>query len=63
MDASLSPEILPPFRAHEDKLRKEAELERYVELAARKLEGKGGILILMVYCRLAVDPWQTGSPC
>lgn len=47
MDASLSPEILPPFRAHEDKLRKEAELERYVELAARKLQGNGGILILM----------------
>jgi hypothetical protein len=47
MDASLSPAILPPFRAHEDKLRKEAELERYVELAARKLDGKGGILILI----------------
>jgi len=46
MDASLSPEILPPFRAHKDKLRKEDELERYVELAARKLGGKGGILIL-----------------
>jgi len=47
MDEALSPEILPPFRAHEDKLRKGAELERYVELAARKLGGKGGILILL----------------
>ncbi len=42
----VSVEILTPIRVHEDRARKEGELERYVELAARKLGGTGGIFIL-----------------
>jgi hypothetical protein len=47
IDESLSPVVLHPFRVHEDRLRKEAELERYIELAARKLDGNGGVLVLI----------------
>jgi hypothetical protein len=41
------PRILDPIRVRRSGVVKEGELERYVELAARKLGGDGGILILL----------------
>lgn len=40
-------DFVPPFRVPEDRLRRTRELERHVEIAARRLAGKGGILILL----------------
>ena len=39
--------VLPPLRVSTSKLLKEGELERSVQLAALKLQGHGGILILV----------------
>lgn len=47
MQPPVAVEILTPIRVHEDRVRKEGELERYVELAARKLGGTGGIFVLL----------------
>ena len=40
-------EVLPPIRIPRQKLVKPGELERAVELAARKVGGQGGVLILI----------------
>lgn len=48
--------IDPVLRVPESRLRKEGELERQVERAARKMHGRGGILIL-VDC-----DWDGGCP-
>ena len=47
IDVNLTVAIEPPIRVPANRLRKSGELERTVELAARKLGGAGGILILI----------------
>lgn len=47
LDPPLFPQVEPVLRTASSQLRKEGELERRVEYAARKLEGRGGILILI----------------
>lgn len=47
IDPGLAPVILRPLRISASKLRRPGEVERAVELAARKLEGFGGIVILL----------------
>lgn len=50
------PKVLPPLRVPASRLLKEGEIERSVDLAARKLQGRGGILII-VDC-----DWENGCP-
>ena len=45
VDPELTAVVEPPIRMPANRLRKPGELERTVELAARKLGGAGGILI------------------
>ena len=40
------PKVLPPFRVPASRLSKEGELERTIILAANKLQGKGGIVVI-----------------
>lgn len=47
VDPALVPDILHPIRVPANRLKKRGELERTVELAARKLGGVGGVLILL----------------
>lgn len=47
IDPGFVPKVLPPLRVPAARLLKEGEAERSVELAARKLEGRGGILIIV----------------
>jgi hypothetical protein len=47
LDPSLVPEVHPVIRFPASKLVKEGEIERAVELAARKNAGQGGILVLL----------------
>jgi len=47
IDPGYEPHVLPPIRVPESRLVKTGELERAVEFAARKLRGKGGILVLI----------------
>ena len=47
IDPGFTPRILPPQRIPASTLRKGGELEHAVELAARKLQGHGGILVLL----------------
>ena len=47
VDPSMGVDMPVVFRVPEDRLRKSGELERYVELSARKLDGKGGLFILL----------------
>ncbi len=47
LDPSLFLQVEPILRTASSQLRKEGELERRVEYAARKLGGRGGILILI----------------
>lgn len=54
-DAALNVTVLP-WRVSASNLRRSGELERHIELAARQLGGKGGILIL-----LDCD-WDGGCP-
>jgi hypothetical protein len=56
VDPSLTPEIKPVIRVPADRLKKHGELERTVDLAVRKLDGAGGVLIL-VDC-----DWENGCP-
>jgi hypothetical protein len=56
IDPGFAPKILPPLRVPASRLMKEGELERSVELAARKLQGRGGILVV-----LDCD-WDSGCP-
>jgi hypothetical protein len=56
MDLNLRVAIESPIRVPANRLRKAGELERTVELAARKLGGAGGILIL-IDC-----DWDNGCP-
>ena len=56
IDPGFVPKVLPPLRVPVLKLLKEGEIERSVDLAARKLKGKGG-LIIIVDC-----DWENGCP-
>ncbi len=56
IDPGLVPRILPPLRVPASRLLKEGEMERSVDLAARKLQGRGGIVII-VDC-----DWENGCP-
>ena len=47
IDPGFVPKVLPPLRVPATRLLKEGEAERSVELAARKLKGRGGILIIV----------------
>ena len=47
IDPGFVPKILSPIRVPASRLRKEGEIERSVELAARKLGGRGGILVVL----------------
>lgn len=46
-DPALSVRVPPPLRVSADKLRRPGELERYVELAARRVGTAGGVLVLL----------------
>jgi hypothetical protein len=50
------PKVLPPLRVPASRLMKEGEMERSIDLAGRKLQGQGGILIV-----LDCD-WDNGCP-
>ncbi|MFO1431028.1 MAG: DUF4276 family protein [Candidatus Competibacteraceae bacterium] len=56
VDFNLTVVVEPPIRVPANRLRKLGELERTVELAARKLGGAGGILVL-IDC-----DWDRGCP-
>ena len=56
IDPGFVPKVLPPLRVPASRLLKEGEIERSVDLAARKLQGRGGILII-VDC-----DWEDGCP-
>lgn len=47
IDPDLSFDIAKPIRAGKTRLRRSGELERFVDLAARKLQGTGAVLILI----------------
>lgn len=47
IDSGFVPNVFPPVRVPASRLLKPGELERAVELAARKLKGNGGILVLL----------------
>jgi hypothetical protein len=56
IDPGFVPVVLPPIRVPASRLMKEGEMERSVEFAARKLQGQGGILVV-----LDCD-WDDGCP-
>ncbi|MEK6777611.1 MAG: DUF4276 family protein [bacterium] len=47
IDPGFRPKVLPPLRIPASRLLKQGEIERSVTLAARKLQGQGGILIIV----------------
>ena len=47
IDPGFVPRVLHPLRVPADKLRKPEELERAIQLAALKVQGTGGIIILV----------------
>ncbi len=56
IDPGFVPKVLSPLRVPACRLMKEGEMERSVDLAARKLQGEGGILVV-----LDCD-WDNGCP-
>jgi hypothetical protein len=56
IDPEFVPKVLPPLRVPASRLLKEGEIERSVDFAARKMQGRGGILII-VDC-----DWEDGCP-
>lgn len=47
LDPALAPEVRPVIRVPASRLLRQGEIERTVELAARKNAGQGGILVLL----------------
>lgn len=47
IDPGFVPTVLPPLRVPASRLLKEGEIERAVDLAARKLQGRGGIIVIV----------------
>jgi hypothetical protein len=56
IDPGFVPFVLPPLRVPASRLLKEGEIERSIDLAARKLQGRGGIVVI-VDC-----DWEGGCP-
>ena len=56
IDPGFVPKVLSPLRVPASRLLKEGELERSVDFAARKLQGRGGIVVI-VDC-----DWENGCP-
>ena len=56
IDPGFVPKVLSPLRVPATRLLKEGEIERSVALAGRKLQGRGGIVII-VDC-----DWENGCP-
>ena len=56
IDPGFVPKVLSPLRVPATRLLKEGEIERSVDLAGRKLQGRGGIVII-VDC-----DWENGCP-
>jgi len=56
IDPGFVPVVLPPIRVPASRLLKEGEIERSIDLAARKLQGHGGIVVI-VDC-----DWDGGCP-
>jgi hypothetical protein len=56
IDPGFVPTVLPPLRVPVNKLLKEGEIERSITFTARKLQGKGGIIVI-VDC-----DWDNGCP-
>ncbi len=56
IDPGFVPKVLSPLRVPASRLLKEGEIERSVDFAARKLQGRGGILVI-VDC-----DWENGCP-
>ena len=56
IDTGFVPKVLSPLRVPASRLLKEGEIERSVDLAARKLHGRGAILVI-VDC-----DWESGCP-
>ncbi len=47
IDPGFVPFLLPPFRVPASRLVKQGELERTINLAGRKLKGRGGIIVII----------------
>ncbi len=56
IDPGFVPIVLPPFRVPASRLMKAGEIERTIDLASRKLQGPGGIIVI-VDC-----DWDGGCP-
>jgi len=56
IDPGFVPNVLPPLRVPVNKLLKEGEIERSITFTARKLQGRGGIIVI-VDC-----DWDNGCP-
>jgi len=56
IDPGFVPKVFPPLRVPASRIMKEGETERSVDFAARKLQGQGGILVV-----LDCD-WDNGCP-
>ena len=56
IDPGFVPKVFPPLRIPASRIMKEGETERSVDFAARKLQGQGGILVV-----LDCD-WDNGCP-
>jgi hypothetical protein len=56
IDPGFVPTVLPPLRVPVNKLLKEGEIERSITFTARKLQGRGGIIVI-VDC-----DWDNGCP-
>lgn len=56
IDPGFVPNVLQPLRVSVNKLLKEGEIERSITFTARKLQGKGGIIVI-VDC-----DWDNGCP-
>jgi hypothetical protein len=56
IDPGFVPKVFSPLRVPASRIMKEGEMERSVDLAARKLQGQGGILVV-----LDCD-WDNGCP-
>lgn len=56
IDPRFVPKVLPPLRVPASRLMREGEIERSVDFAARKLQGQGGILVVLDW------DWNNGCP-
>lgn len=60
LDPARPIEVRRPLRVHRDRVVKDGELERYVELAVRSADGDGAVLVLLDAdddCPATLGPW------